>query len=110
MPRPRSKATFAYATWGSPSRARKHRRRGRTLGCQPRRCPRRRRYRRAVSLKVEAAAGGPGQTGISLAYEGAGGERYSVGLRKGSGRTPAPKVKILDDGGKILAEGNSEYG
>ena len=63
-----------------------------------------------LTLKVEAAAGGPGQTGISLAYEGAAGERYSVGLRKGSGRTPAPKVKILDEGGKILAQGNAEYG
>ncbi len=52
-----------------------------------------------------------GQVPINLFLVGQAGERYSVGLQKADGvRLPPPKVKILDGSGKVLAEGNSEYG
>jgi len=41
---------------------------------------------------------------------GKGGETYSVGVQKGGVRSKPPKVKVLDSAGKVLAEGNSEYG
>ncbi|MCX5670180.1 MAG: hypothetical protein NTU94_02515 [Planctomycetota bacterium] len=64
-----------------------------------------------LALKVEAASGGPGRVTLNLGLAGCGGELYSVGLEKAGGvRLPAPKVKILDGSGKVLAEGNSEYG
>ena len=48
---------------------------------------------------------------INLFLVGQAGEQYSVGIQKADGvRLPAPKVKILDESGKVLAEGNSEYG
>jgi hypothetical protein len=48
---------------------------------------------------------------INLFLVGQAGERYSVGLQKADGvRLPAPKVKILDGSGKVLAEGKAEYG
>lgn len=53
-----------------------------------------------------------GQILINLFLVGQAGERYSVGgLRKADGvRLPPPKVKILDESGKVLAGGDSEYG
>jgi hypothetical protein len=63
-----------------------------------------------LSLKVDARDGQGGERAFSLALEGAGGEQYSVGALKGSGRVPPPKVKIVDAAGKTLAEGASEYG
>jgi len=64
-----------------------------------------------LTLKVKAVSGGPNQVLVNPCIEGAAGERYSVGLEKvGGARLPAPKVKIFDESGKVLAEGNSEYG
>jgi hypothetical protein len=52
-----------------------------------------------------------GQILINLFLVGQAGEQYSVGLQTADGvRLPPPKVKVLDESGKILAEGNSEYG
>jgi len=61
-------------------------------------------------LKVEASAPEAGQVALKLALAGKGGETYSVGVQKGGVRPKPPKVKVLDSAGKVLAEGNSEYG
>ena len=61
-------------------------------------------------LKVEARAAEAGQVALNLAWAGKGGETYSVGVQKGSVQPKPPKVKVLDSAGKVLAEGNSEYG
>jgi hypothetical protein len=47
---------------------------------------------------------------LNLALVGKAGERYSVAPRKGTEQSPPPKVKVFDASGKILAEGNSEFG
>jgi len=39
-----------------------------------------------------------------------GGEAYSPGALKDGRRVPPPKFRILDDSGKVLAQGNFEYG
>lgn len=61
-------------------------------------------------LKVEAGAAEAGQVALNLALAGKGGETYSVGVQKGGVQPKPPKVKVLDSAGKVLAEGNSEYG
>lgn len=61
-------------------------------------------------LKVEAGAAEAGQVALKLVLAGKGGETYSVGVQKGGVRPKPPKVKVLDSAGKVLAEGNSEYG
>ena len=63
-----------------------------------------------LTLKVEAGQPESGQISLDLALAGKGGETYSVGLRKGTSSLPPPKVKVLDASGKVLAEGNSEFG
>jgi hypothetical protein len=62
---------------------------------------------------VTVSVGGPPSGGnivLSLALVGKAGETYFLGLRQGATRSSPPKVKVLDASGKILAEGNSEYG
>ncbi|MCX5676649.1 MAG: hypothetical protein NTX87_16765 [Planctomycetota bacterium] len=64
-----------------------------------------------LALKVDG--GGPpsgGEIVLNLALVGKAGETYSLGLRLGATQSSPPKVKVLDASGKILAEGNSEYG
>jgi len=61
-------------------------------------------------LKVEAFAHEAREVVLRLALAGVGGETYSVEVQKGSVRPNPPKVKVLDSAGKVLAEGNSEYG
>ena len=64
-----------------------------------------------LALKVDAV--GPpsgGEIVLNLALAGNAGETYWVGLEKGGLRLPAPKVKVLDASGKILAEGDSGFG
>jgi len=63
-----------------------------------------------LALKVDAGEPDSGSISLNLALAGKGGETYSVGLQKGTSRLPPPKVKVLDASGKVLAEGNSEYG
>jgi hypothetical protein len=63
-----------------------------------------------LALKVNAGEPESGQISLNLALAGKGGETYSVGLQKGTSRLQPPKVKVLDASGKVLAEGNSEYG
>ena len=63
-----------------------------------------------LTLKVDAERSESGRIALNLALAGKGGETYSVGLRKGTSSLPPPKVKVLDASGKVLAEGNSEYG
>jgi hypothetical protein len=61
-------------------------------------------------LKVVAGAAEAGQVALKLTLAGKGGETYSVGVQKGGVQPKPPKVKVLDSAGKVLAEGNSEYG
>lgn len=63
-----------------------------------------------LALKVEASDPQGGQVSLDIALAGKGGETYSAGVRKGAVRTPPPKVKVFDVSGKVLAEGNSEFG
>ncbi len=52
----------------------------------------------------------PRTRALSLVLVGRGGERYSVAVAKGPSVLPPPKVKVLDENGKILAQGDSTYG
>jgi hypothetical protein len=54
-----------------------------------------------------------GPISLSVALAGKGGEMYSLAIRKdarGEVRPPPPKIKISDASGKVLAEGNLDYG
>ncbi len=63
-----------------------------------------------LALKVDAGQPQSGRIRLKLALVGKGGETYAVGVQKGGVRPEPPKVKVLDAAGKVLAEGNSEYG
>ena len=75
-----------------------------------------------LTLKVDAERSESGRIALNLALAGKGGETYSVGLRLQKGtmrllpphllppRLPPPKVKVFDASGKLLTEGNSEFG
>jgi hypothetical protein len=61
--------------------------------------------------KAEARQGAPGgPVEIGLALEGQAGERYAPGVTKNGVRVPPPKYRILDEAGKVVAQGNFEYG
>jgi len=62
-----------------------------------------------LALKVDAQSQG-GQTTLNLVLVGKAGETYSIAPRKGTEQPLPPKVKVLDAAGKMLAEGNSEFG
>jgi hypothetical protein len=62
-----------------------------------------------LALKVDAQSQG-GQTTLNLFLVGKGGETYSVAPRKREAQPLPPKVKVFDASGKVLAEGNSEFG
>ena len=47
-------------------------------------------------------------TGLNL--EGQAGEQYSAVVMKDGRRQPAPRLKIVDEAGKVLASGKFEYG
>ena len=61
-----------------------------------------------VDMKKELLANGT--VGFTFALLGRDGEAYSPGAVKNGQRLPPPKFKILDGSGKVLAEGNFEYG
>jgi hypothetical protein len=61
-------------------------------------------------LKVTAKPAEAGQVLMVLALAGKSGETYSVCVQKGGVPPGPPKVKVLDPTGKVLAEGNAEYG
>jgi len=63
-----------------------------------------------LALKVDATAAGQGVISLEAALAGKGGETYSLAIRKGAVQPPPPKIKIFDASGKVLAEGNLEYG
>lgn len=60
--------------------------------------------------KVTAAKVGEGVISIGYSLAGQAGEEYAPGAEKNGERTAAPKVKVLDEAGKVLAEANFEYG
>lgn len=47
---------------------------------------------------------------IGFVIRGAGGEEYSPGIQKNGNQVPAPKIKILDEQGEVLATGDFAYG
>ena len=51
-----------------------------------------------------------GTIGFTFALLGRDGEAYSPGAVKNGQQLPPPKFKILDGSGKVLAQGNFEYG
>jgi hypothetical protein len=63
-----------------------------------------------LKTRIETRAIGDGSISISLALEGQTGEQYAPRAVKGGEMPQPPKLKILDEAGKILAQGNFEYG
>jgi hypothetical protein len=63
-----------------------------------------------VKTRIETRAIGDGSISVSLALEGQAGEQYAPRAVKGNEMPQPPKLKILDEAGKILAQGNFEYG
>jgi hypothetical protein len=63
-----------------------------------------------LALKVDATAAGQGVISLEASLAGKGGETYSLAIRKGAVQPTPPKIKIFDASGKVLAEGNLEYG
>ncbi len=61
-----------------------------------------------IEAPPETAAGS--EADISLVLEGQAGETYAAGVEKNGQRMPAPKVRITDEAGKVLAQGNCEFG
>lgn len=51
-----------------------------------------------------------GTLSIAFVLVGQAGEEYAPGVQKNGKRVPAPKFKILDESGKVLAAGQFEYG
>lgn len=47
---------------------------------------------------------------IGLSLVGRAGEHYNPQVLMPKGRPPAPKIKIVDEAGNVLASGNFEYG
>ncbi|OHB59129.1 MAG: hypothetical protein A2173_10655 [Planctomycetes bacterium RBG_13_44_8b] len=50
------------------------------------------------------------QVSIYFTLTGRVGERYANIITKNGQRAPAPEVKIIDEGGKVLAAGRFQYG
>lgn len=61
-----------------------------------------------VDMKKELLTNGT--VGFTFVLLGQDGEAYSPGAVKNGQRLPPPKFKILDGSGKVLAQGNFEYG
>jgi hypothetical protein len=61
-------------------------------------------------IKPEVSKNSPQQVSIGLSIIGKAGEQYRNVVTKNEQRIPAPKVKILDEAGTVLASGNFEYG
>lgn len=63
-----------------------------------------------LKTRIETRAIGDGSISISLVLEGQAGEQYAPRAVKGDETPRPPKLKILNEAGKILAQGNFEYG
>jgi hypothetical protein len=63
-----------------------------------------------LKTKIETRAIDGGRVVISLVLEGQAGEQYAPRAVKGDETPRPPKLKILDEAGKVLAQGNFEYG
>jgi len=61
-------------------------------------------------IKPEVSKNSPQQVSIGLSIIGKAGEQYRNVVTKNEQRIPAPKVKIVDEAGTVLASGNFEYG
>jgi hypothetical protein len=61
-----------------------------------------------VYMKTELLTNGT--IGFTFALLGRDGEAYSPGAVKNGQQLPPPKFKILNESGKVLAQGNFEYG
>ncbi|MCX5684965.1 MAG: hypothetical protein NT049_14965 [Planctomycetota bacterium] len=62
------------------------------------------------TLKVDAGRLDAGQILMNFSLAGKGGETYSFDIQMGTGTHTVPKVKVFDASGKLLAEGNTEFG
>lgn len=61
-------------------------------------------------IKPEVRKSGPQQVSIGLSIVGKAGEQYRNVVTKNYQSVPAPKVKIVDEAGTVLASGNFAYG
>ncbi len=62
-----------------------------------------------VKTEVTNYEGMP-EVSIGLVLEGQAGEQYSPGATRNGSTVPAPELKILDEGGKVLLSSRFEYG
>jgi len=63
-----------------------------------------------LKTRIETRAINDGSILVSLVLEGQAREQYAPRAVKGDETPRPPKLKILDEAGKILAQGNFEYG
>jgi len=63
-----------------------------------------------LKTRIEARAAGDGSIVISLVLEGQAGEQYAPRAGKGDETPPPPKLRILDEAGKVLTAGTSAFG
>jgi len=61
-------------------------------------------------IKPEVSKNSPQQVSVGLSIVGQAGEQYRNVVTKNNQRVPAPKVKIVDESGTVLAAGSFEYG
>jgi hypothetical protein len=63
-----------------------------------------------ITVKADVQRRGANEAAIGLILEGAGGEQYRPVVAKNGVRLPAPGLRVVDEQGKVLAEGKFQYG
>jgi hypothetical protein len=63
-----------------------------------------------LAVKTDIRKGRSGTISIGLSVVGEAGEMYMAGVERNGRRVPAPKFRILDSRGKVLAHGSTDYG
>jgi len=62
------------------------------------------------TIKPEVRKNNPQQVSVGLSIVGKAGEQYRNVVTKNNATVSAPKIKIVDEAGTVLASGNFEYG